>query len=54
MTSDDHALALALADAAGAAIRSLFRGDWTEERKADHSAVTEADRAAEAAMRAII
>ncbi|MFW5633961.1 MAG: inositol monophosphatase family protein [Roseicyclus sp.] len=54
MTADDHALALALADAAGAAIRPFFRGAWSEERKADRSFVTEADRAAEAAMRALI
>ncbi|MEQ8410579.1 MAG: histidinol-phosphatase [Erythrobacter sp.] len=54
MTDKDHALALALADAAGAAIRPLFRGEWAEERKADRSFVTEADRAAEAAMRALI
>jgi len=50
----DIALAKRLADAAGAAVRPLFRGDWEAETKADHSAVTEADRAAEAAMRAII
>ncbi|MDJ0643902.1 MAG: inositol monophosphatase family protein [Erythrobacter sp.] len=50
----DMALAERLADAAGEAIRPLFRGDWEAETKADHSAVTEADRAAEAAMRAII
>jgi len=50
----DTALAERLADAAGSAIRPLFRGDWEAETKADHSAVTEADRAAEAAMRAII
>lgn len=54
MTDKDLALALRLADAAGAAIRPLFRGQWSEERKADRSFVTEADRAAEAAMRAII
>lgn len=54
MTDKDLALALRLADAAGAAIRPLFRGQWSEERKADRSYVTEADRAAEAAMRAII
>lgn len=54
MTDDDLALALSLADAAGAAIRPLFRGDWSEERKDDHSAVTAADRAAEAAMRKLI
>ncbi|MBA4010139.1 MAG: histidinol-phosphatase [Erythrobacter sp.] len=54
MTDKDLALALRLADAAGAAIRPLFRGQWSEERKADRSYVTEADRAAEAAMRALI
>ena len=54
MTDADLALALRLADAAGAAIRPLFRGEWSEERKADHSFVTEADRSAEAAMRAAI
>jgi histidinol phosphatase-like enzyme (inositol monophosphatase family) len=54
MTDKDLALALRLADAAGAAIRPLFRGAWNEERKADRSFVTEADRAAEAAMRALI
>ncbi|MGB3711976.1 MAG: inositol monophosphatase family protein [Erythrobacter sp.] len=54
MTDADLALANRLADAAGEAIRPLFRGDWDEERKADRSYVTEADRAAEAAMRAII
>ena len=56
-TSDlgrDLALAERLADAAGEAIRPLFRGDWQAETKDDHSAVTEADRAAETAMRAII
>ena len=54
MTDNDLALALRLADVAGAAIRPLFRGQWTEERKADRSFVTEADRAAEAAMRRLI
>ena len=34
-TADDLALAHRLADAAGAAIRPLFRGDWESERKAD-------------------
>lgn len=43
-----------LADAAREAIRPLFRGDWTAEQKEDYTAVTEADRAAEAAMRAIL
>ncbi len=54
MTPADVALANRLADAAGAAIRPLFRGDWAAETKADKSPVTEADRAAEAAMRAIL
>ena len=48
------ALACRLADAAGSAIKPLFRGDWASERKEDASPVTEADRAAEAAMRSII
>ena len=47
-------LASVLADAAGAAIRPLFRGDFASEKKADRSFVTEADRAAEAAMRTLI
>ena len=52
----DHDIALAnrLADAAGDIIRPFFRGDWTHERKGDASPVTEADRAAEAAMRSIL
>ncbi|MDZ4139123.1 MAG: histidinol-phosphatase [Erythrobacter sp.] len=54
MTDNDLALGLRLADLAGAAIRPLFRGQWSEERKADRSFVTEADRAAEAAMRRLI
>ncbi len=54
MTEDDIALAGRLADAAGAAIRPLFRARYTVETKADASPVTEADRAAEAAMRAIL
>ena len=54
MTDKDLALALRLADVAGAAIRPLFRGQWAEEKKTDRSFVTEADRAAEAAMRALI
>lgn len=52
--ADDIALAHALADAAGAAIRPFFRADFGLDRKADASPVTEADRAAEAAMRALI
>ena len=54
MKNPDVALANRLADAAGEAIRPLFRGEWSQEQKADCSFVTEADRAAEAAMRAII
>lgn len=50
----DIALANRLADAAGAAIRPLFRADWNHEAKADASPVTDADRAAEVAMRAIL
>ena len=53
-SSKDLALANRLADAAGEAIRPLYRGEWSQEQKADRSFVTEADRAAEAAMRAII
>ncbi|MDB5715573.1 MAG: hisN [Sphingomonadales bacterium] len=54
MTPDDIRLATALADAAGAAIRPFYRQAFTLEDKADASPVTEADRAAEAAMRAIL
>jgi len=54
MNSSDIALANRLADAARSEIRPLFRGDWEAETKADDSAVTEADRAAEAAIREII
>lgn len=50
----DIALANRLADAAGAAIRPLFRADFAHEAKVDASPVTEADRAAEAAIRAIL
>ncbi|WP_033074329.1 histidinol-phosphatase [Sphingopyxis sp. MWB1] len=50
----DLALALRLADAAGAAIRPLFRSGFDHEAKDDASPVTEADRAAEAAMRRLI
>jgi inositol-phosphate phosphatase / L-galactose 1-phosphate phosphatase / histidinol-phosphatase len=48
------ALAGRLADAAGAAIRPFFRAEFTHESKGDASPVTEADRAAEAAIRAIL
>ena len=53
-TRSDLDLAHRLADAAGDAIRPLYRGAWSQEQKSDRSFVTEADRAAEAAMRAII
>jgi len=51
---DDLALALRLADAAGAAIRPHFRTGIGAERKADASPVTIADREAEEAMRRIL
>lgn len=54
MTPADIALANRLADAAGAAIRPFFRSAYILEDKTDASPVTEADRAAEAAMRRII
>lgn len=55
MTLDaDLALANRLADAAGAVIRPFFRSDFEYEDKADSSPVTEADRAAEAAIRQIL
>ena len=54
MSEDDIALAARLADAAGAAIRPLFRARYSIETKEDASPVTEADRAAEAAMRVIL
>ena len=50
----DIALAHALADAAGDAIRPFFRAHFEIETKPDRSPVTEADRAAEAAMRRLI
>jgi inositol-phosphate phosphatase / L-galactose 1-phosphate phosphatase / histidinol-phosphatase len=52
--SADIALAHRLADAAGEAIRPFFRARFDLEHKQDASPVTEADRAAEAAMRAIL
>ncbi len=54
MRDADVALAERLADAAGQAIRGYFRRDYALEIKADSSPVTEADRAAEAAMRRLI
>ena len=54
MRPADIQLANALADAAGAVICPLFRKTFAMEDKADASPVTEADRAAEAAMRMLI
>ena len=54
MTPADILLANRLADAAGAAIRPFFRSAFAHEAKDDASPVTEADRAAEAAIRAIL
>lgn len=54
MTADDIALAHRLADAAGEAIRPFFRAEFAQEAKIDATPVTEADRAAEQAMRAIL
>jgi inositol-phosphate phosphatase/L-galactose 1-phosphate phosphatase/histidinol-phosphatase len=54
MTDHDIALARRLAEAAGAAIHPFFRARFEMEAKADASPVTQADRAAEAAMRAIL
>ena len=50
----DIALAQRLADAAGDAIRPWFRTGIASERKDDASPVTQADRAAEEAMRRIL
>jgi len=52
--SDDLALANRLADAAADAIRPFYRARYDMEFKSDASPVTEADRAAEAAIRAIL
>jgi inositol-phosphate phosphatase / L-galactose 1-phosphate phosphatase / histidinol-phosphatase len=54
MTPTDITLAARLAEAAGAAIRPFFRADFAHEAKGDATPVTEADRAGEAAMRAIL
>ena len=54
MTPADLHLANRLADAAGEAIRPFFRADFASESKADASPVTEADRAAETAMRRLL
>jgi len=50
----DLELANRLADAAGEAIRPFFRAAFQHEKKADSSPVTEADRAAETAIREIL
>jgi histidinol phosphatase-like enzyme (inositol monophosphatase family) len=54
MTDDDIRLASYLADVAGEAIRPWFRARFEIETKADASPVTQADRAAEAAIRAVL
>ena len=54
ITDTDIALAMALADAAGAAIRPHFRAPFDVEIKEDASPVTIADRAAEQAMRVLL
>ncbi|HEX8554979.1 MAG TPA: inositol monophosphatase family protein [Sphingomonas sp.] len=54
VSSTDIALALRLADAAGAAIRPWFRRGHHAELKEDRSPVTVADREAEAAMRRLL
>ncbi len=54
MTPADIMLANRLADAAGAMIGPFFRADFAHEAKSDSSPVTEADRAGEAAIRAIL
>lgn len=51
---DEIALAIRLADAARDAIRPWYRSTLDVDRKGDASPVTEADRAAEAAMRRIL
>jgi inositol-phosphate phosphatase / L-galactose 1-phosphate phosphatase / histidinol-phosphatase len=54
ITPADLSLAARLADAAGNAIRPFFRSHFSHEAKDDASPVTEADRAAETAIRAIL
>lgn len=54
MTPSDLTLANRLADAAGQAIRPFFRAAFAHETKGDASPVTEADRAAEAAIRSML
>ena len=52
--AQDIALANRLADAAGDVIRPLFRAEFSLEDKPDQTPVTEADRGAEEAIRAIL
>ena len=54
ISENDIALALRLADAAGAAIRPWFRNGVDHERKEDATPVTLADREAETAIRRIL
>lgn len=54
MNADDVRLLARLADSAGDAIRPFFRARFEIETKSDHSPVTEVDRAAEQAIRAIL
>lgn len=54
MQSNDISLINRLAEASGAAIRPYFRADFGLESKADATPVTMADRAAEAAIRAVL
>lgn len=54
MKSDEISLINRLAEASGAAIRPYFRADFGLESKSDATPVTLADRAAEAAIRAIL
>jgi inositol-phosphate phosphatase / L-galactose 1-phosphate phosphatase / histidinol-phosphatase len=54
ISTDDITLAHRLAEAAGAAIRPYFRAEFGLESKSDATPVTLADRAAEAAIRAIL
>ncbi|WP_373285303.1 histidinol-phosphatase [Sphingomonas prati] len=54
MTDADIRLAHLLADAAGAAIRPFFRARFDIETKPDASPVTQADQAAERAIRAVL
>lgn len=54
MRPQDISLANRLADVAGSTVRPFFRSNFNHESKSDASPVTEADRAAEAAIRSIL